>query len=123
MLLNMIFQIELVLPQSPMLQRLEKITNLFDLHYTLFSAKALQDMERKAPESKWRKREATDIMDAFLYWKNRKLRYFRYFYDTTCASLSHFLWQVTMAVVGFRLACIWFGFGPRVRGLFVALGG
>merc|ERR1712003_161431 len=24
---------------------------------------------------------------------------------------------------GFRLACIWFGFGPRVRGLFVALGG
>lgn len=125
-LLNIIYQVELILPQTDTLKRLERITNIFDIttyKYLGPATRALQDMERKAPETKRRKREATDIMDAFLYWKNRKLKYFRYFYDTTCASLSHFLWQVTMVVVWFRLTCVWFGLGPRVRALCSALGG
>merc|ERR1711862_797820 len=37
--------------------------------------------------------------------------------------MSYFLWQVTMAVVSFRLACVWFGLGPWVRGFCAFFGG
>merc|ERR1719161_3305341 len=50
------------------------------------------------------------------------MKYFRYFYNTTSASMKNFAWKVTMAVMGFRLACVWFGLGGYVRDLCAVFG-
>eukprot|EP00746_Dinoflagellata_sp_MGD_P166476 gnl/MRDRNA2_/MRDRNA2_96375_c0_seq1.p1 gnl/MRDRNA2_/MRDRNA2_96375_c0~~gnl/MRDRNA2_/MRDRNA2_96375_c0_seq1.p1 ORF type:complete len:509 (-),score=69.26 gnl/MRDRNA2_/MRDRNA2_96375_c0_seq1:225-1751(-) len=124
-LVNVIWQIELCIPQTDFLLNLEKVSNMFDIttHAYLGSAtSALEDMDRKAPDTKPRKREATDIMDAFSYWKSRKMRYIAYFYKTTTGAMRYFAWQVTMTVVCLRLICIWFGLGGYIRDIFVLLG-
>lgn len=125
LLLNVVFAIELYIPDTDLLRQVESVTNLFDItgnQYFGSASSALEDMDRKAPDTKPRRRDATDFMDASSYWFNRKMKYFRYFYNTTSASMRYFAWQVTMTVVCFRLACVWFGWGGYVRDLCAALG-
>lgn len=125
-LVNLIWQIEMNLPETEVLKKAEIVSNFFNItsHQYIGSAcSALEDMDRKAPDTKPRRREATDFVDDWSYWYGRKMKYFRYFHKTTSASLRYFAWQVTMTVVCFRLACVWFGLGGLIRGFCAALGG
>jgi hypothetical protein len=124
-LVNVIWQIELCIPQTEFLQKIEYVSNMFDVttHAYLGSAtSALDDMDRKAPDTKPRRREATDFMDGFSYWWSRKMKYFSYFSKTTAGAMRYFAWQVTVTVVCLRLACIWFGLGGYIRDIFAAFG-
>lgn len=124
-LVNVIWQIELCIPQTEFLETLETVSNMFDIttHAYIGSASSvLEDMDRKAPDTHPRRREATDFMDAATYWWSRKMKYLTYFYKTTAGAMRYFAWQVTMTVVCFRLACIWFGLGGYVRDLFSIVG-
>merc|ERR1719160_1521181 len=113
------------LPETEVLKKAEIVSNFFNItsHQYIGSAcSALEDMDRKAPDTKPRRREATDFVDDWSYWYGRKMKYFRYFHKTTSASLRYFAWQVTMTVVCFRLACVWFGLGGLIRDLFSVVG-
>lgn len=125
LLVNVIWVIEMSIPQTEFLQKIEAITNFFDVTTNDWfgsACSALDDIDRKAPDTKPRRRESTDFMDAIMYWKARKMKYFNYFYTTTASSMRYFAWQVTMTVVCFRLACVWFSLGGYVRDLCAVFG-
>jgi hypothetical protein len=118
LLLNLVYAIELSLPKTDNLQKIEHIISFFDIT----NAIGCSQMDSSAPETKPRRRKATDFMDYWTYWVQRKTKYFNYFYNTAAQSMKHFAWQVTMALVSFRLICIWFGLGGYIRDLLAALG-
>jgi len=120
LLLNIIFAAELYIPQTDFFLEVERIANFFDITNSKYFGTTR--MDSSAPQTKPRRRKATDFMDAWTYWLARKMKYFRYFYNTTSASMKNFAWKVTMAVMGFRLACVWFGLGGYVRDLFAVFG-
>lgn len=116
--LNLVYQIELMIPQTDMWLAIEKFTNMFDITtnpYISPSEAILSDMDKTAPETGYRLRPAMDFLDWFYYVKSRKLKYYRYFFNTTSHSISNSIWQLTMSVVVFRLGCCWLGLGSFVR--------
>jgi len=118
LLLNVVYAIELCLPKTDGLQKIERIIHFFDITNAIGSSQ----MDSSAPETKQRRRKATDCLDDWTYWYQRKMKYFNYFYNTASQSMKYFAWQVTMALVSFRLMCVWLGLGGYIRDLLAALG-
>jgi hypothetical protein len=78
-------------------------------YLNLFDHLGLGDYRSLPPETENRMRGDQDVLDWFKYWRNKKLRYFRYYYQDTRSNLTSLVWLVLKVVLCFRLGCLWCG--------------
>lgn len=67
------------------------------------------------PETHFRMRAPTDVLEGLKYRWERITRHFRWTYRHTLAGLQNFAYYLIAFSLAFRLTCIWLGIGPLLR--------
>lgn len=112
LLLSSIYHAESYIPRVGRLGELEKWAELFAVSGSWFGAGEYGSFP---PETKWRTRPMWDIIEGFKYVKQRWLKRFRYYYDSSLFAMKNLAWQLVMGTMVVRLACIWLPLAPLFR--------
>jgi len=110
---NLVSLLEDKLPRTEFMEKLEDVVGHFDFLANAGSG----DWSSVPPRTKPRRRPDTHRLEGFLYWKNKKLRVFKYYKDDTTDTLRWVIWYLLIWILGFRLSCLWFGLDRPARWL------